>query len=171
MCINYVNEKLQYFYNLKTFEEEEALYRKEGIPFDHVKFPSNEIVLSLFEKKISGLFAVLDEEGLRPSGNDKSFRSKLGQKNTSNSSLRISKIQNEQFEVRHFAGTVSYHCKDFVDMNRDRLLPSLLNIMKSSQSKVLQRLYTDKNVDGVSSTKEMDMRVQNTRTAVNQLVP
>ena len=90
---------------------------------------------------------------MRPSGNDKSFRSKLGQKNTSNSSLRISKIQNEQFEVRHFAGTVSYHCKDFVDMNRDRLLPSLLNVMKSSQSKVLQRLYTDKNVDGVSSTK------------------
>ena len=41
MCINYVNEKLQYFYNLKTFEEEEALYRKEGIPFEHVKFPSN----------------------------------------------------------------------------------------------------------------------------------
>ena len=55
MCINYVNEKLQYFYNLKTFEEEEALYRKEGVPFDHVKFPSNEIVLSLFEKKISGI--------------------------------------------------------------------------------------------------------------------
>ena len=38
----------------KPFEEEEALYKKEGIPFEHVKFPSNEIVLSLFEKKISG---------------------------------------------------------------------------------------------------------------------
>ncbi len=141
LCINYVNEKLQFFYNLKTFEEEEALYNRENVSFEHVEFPSNESVLSLFEKKITGIFSVLDEEGLRPSGNDKSFRSKLSQKNKGNTSFRVSKIQNELFTVRHFAGTVSYECEGFVDMNRDRLLPSLLSAMKNTKSIVLNELY------------------------------
>ena len=141
LCINYVNEKLQYFYNLKTFEEEESLYKKEGVSFKHVEFPSNELVLNLFDKKITGIFSVLDEEGIRPSGNDKSFRVKLNQKNKSNTSLRVSKIQNELFTVRHFAGTVTYACEGFVVMNRDRLLPSLLNIMKNTKNDILNKLY------------------------------
>ena len=67
------------------------------------------------------------------SGNDKSFRSKLSQKNKGNTSFRVSKIQNELFTVRHFAGTVTYECEGFVDMNRDRLLPSLLSAMKNTK--------------------------------------
>ena len=73
--------------------------------------------------------------------------------------------------MRHFAGTVSYHCKDFVDMNRDRLLPSLLNVMKSSQSKVLQRLYTDKNVMAYlpQNLMECGCKIQNSSKSASSL--
>ena len=54
-------------------------------------------------------------------------------------SLRVSKIQNELFTVRHFAGTVTYACEGFVVMNRDRLLPSLLNIMKNTKNDILNK--------------------------------
>ena len=141
MCINFVNEKLQQYYNQHTFEQEEAMYISEGIEFKNITFSSNLGVLELFEKRISGVFSILDEEGIRPSGSDKSFRRKLNTKNKHSNHLSISKIQNEFFTVKHFAGTVTYSIDNFVDLNRDRLLPSLVSMLQSSSSSFVNSLF------------------------------
>ena len=141
MCINFVNEKLQQFYNQHTFEQEERLYAAEGVAIEKTDFSSNDGVLELFDKRLVGLFSILDEECIRPSGNDKSFRTKLNLKNSTNTNLSVSKIQNSFFTVRHFAGMVTYSTENFVDMNRDRLLPSLTGLLESSKSGFIRSLF------------------------------
>ena len=51
LCINYVNEKLQHFFNKYTFDEEIALYAREGIALKPVEFSQNASVIQLFEKR------------------------------------------------------------------------------------------------------------------------
>ena len=68
LCINYVNEKLQHFFNKYTFDEETKLYEREGVPLQPIEFSQNVNVLQLFEKRAVGILALLDEELIRPTG-------------------------------------------------------------------------------------------------------
>jgi len=51
LCINFTNEKLQQKFNQTTFKEEEAVYSREKINFNHVEFIDNQAVLDLIEAK------------------------------------------------------------------------------------------------------------------------
>ena len=50
ICINLVNEKLQYFMNKRIFLTEMEIYKDEGIPMEGITFKNNEDIIQLFEK-------------------------------------------------------------------------------------------------------------------------
>ena len=52
MCINLVNEKLQYFMNKRVFSTEMEIYKAEGIQLEGITFKNNEDIIELFEKVI-----------------------------------------------------------------------------------------------------------------------
>ena len=61
LCINYANEKLQQHFIVNVFEQEQELYRQEGLQWKAVKYTDNRDCLELLQHKTNGLFALLDE--------------------------------------------------------------------------------------------------------------
>ncbi|CAM9542277.1 unnamed protein product, partial [Choristocarpus tenellus] len=76
LCINYANEKLQQKFTQDVFKTVQVEYEEEGIPWSHVDFSDNAEVLGLIESRM-GMISVLNEECLRPRGNDQSFVGKV----------------------------------------------------------------------------------------------
>jgi myosin heavy subunit len=51
-CINYANEKLQFFFNHHIFTLEQLEYVREGISWKHIQFTDNQGIIDLIAKVI-----------------------------------------------------------------------------------------------------------------------
>uniref|UniRef100_A0A8C8JXD7 Myosin ID n=1 Tax=Oncorhynchus tshawytscha TaxID=74940 RepID=A0A8C8JXD7_ONCTS len=60
-CINYCNEKLQQLFIQLVLRQEQEEYQREGIPWKHIDFFNNQIIVDLVELQHKGIFSVLDE--------------------------------------------------------------------------------------------------------------
>merc|ERR1719367_2076423 len=76
ISINFVNEKLQQFFNHHMFVVEQEEYIAEGIDWAPVDFGMDAAAcITMFEKPM-GIWAILQEETLFPKATDKSFADK-----------------------------------------------------------------------------------------------
>ncbi|KAM7414757.1 hypothetical protein PAMA_019527 [Pampus argenteus] len=131
-CINYANEKLQQQFNLHVFKLEQEEYMKEDIPWTLIDFYDNQPVIDLIEAKM-GILDLLDEECLFPQGTDQSWLQKLYNYLDANPMFEKPRLSNEAFVIQHFADKVEYHCKGFLEKNRDALYEGLIDIMRASK--------------------------------------
>merc|ERR1712001_794356 len=77
ICINYVNEKLQQFFNSHMFTLEQEEYVKEGLDWANVDFGMNlQKCIDMFENPMAFL-AIFEEESLFLKATDATFRNKL----------------------------------------------------------------------------------------------
>merc|ERR1712227_846003 len=77
LCINFVNEKLQQFFNHHMFVLEQEEYMREGIEWVSVDFGMDLAkCIDLFEKPM-GVLPILEEETIYPKASDKTFEEKL----------------------------------------------------------------------------------------------
>eukprot|EP00051_Salpingoeca_urceolata_P006297 m.83521 g.83521 ORF g.83521 m.83521 type:complete len:1207 (+) comp14769_c0_seq1:504-4124(+) len=153
-CINYCNEKLQQFFNVRVLKDEQELYVKESIKFKPVEFVDNQDCIDLIEAKKTGILAMLDEESKVPRADDKTFTDKLHKAHKDHFRLQLprkSKIKknkelrdNEGFIVRHFAGAVCYRTTEFLHKNNDALTPDLAELMDSSKDPFTRALFETK---------------------------
>lgn len=120
LCINYANEKLQQKFTEDVFENVKAEYNSEGISLDDIWYDDNTDVLNLIEGK-SGLLNLLNEECIRPKGNDFDFVQKSLQINKASPALVVHRTDRLSFGVRHYAGEVMYDAEFFVSKNLDTL--------------------------------------------------
>merc|ERR1712127_381732 len=147
ISINFVNEKLQQFFNHTMFVVEQEEYVKEGIDWEMVDFGMDlQAAIIMFEKPM-GLWAILEEESLFPKATDKSFEEKL---KASLGKLPIflkpqSKTdKNAHFAISHYAAIVSYNVSNWLDKNKDPVNDSVVEVMKStSKSVLLVHLWRD----------------------------
>merc|ERR1712072_175883 len=140
ISINFVNEKLQQFFNHHMFVVEQEEYVKEGIDWAMVDFGMDlQAAIIMFEKPM-GLWAILEEESLFPKATDKSFEEKL---KASLGKLPIflkpqSKTdKNAHFAIQHYAGIVSYNVTGWLEKNKDPVNDTVVEIFKSQSSCVL----------------------------------
>merc|ERR1719187_3129426 len=77
ISINFVNEKLQQFFNHHMFVVEQEEYVKEGIDWVMVDFGMDLAAAIIMFEKPMGIWAILEEESLFPKATDKSFEEKL----------------------------------------------------------------------------------------------
>ena len=137
ICINYANEKLQQKFTQDIFRSVQQEYEMEGIELGEIKYDDNTDVLDLVEGK-SGLLAVLNEECVRPGGNDKAFVMKISQMNKSSPCLvREKRFDAHEFAVFHYAGQVTYNAEGFVHKNMDTLPADLQECVKQSSNDIL----------------------------------
>ncbi|KAH8063648.1 hypothetical protein JL722_2831 [Aureococcus anophagefferens] len=147
LCINYCNEKLQFFFNDYVFNKEADEYVREGVDLELVEFQNNGPTLALLEAKRTGVFAMVDEEIAVPRGSDASLLSKLKKQHGKDASYEVPSPKvpraGSSFGVRHYAATVRYVVDGFLEKNRDALLDALVALGASSSNAVARALYAD----------------------------
>merc|ERR1711874_132289 len=137
ISINFVNEKLQQFFNHHMFVTEQEEYVKEGIDWVMVDFGMDLAAAIIMFEKPMGIWAILEEESLFPKATDKSFEEKL---KASLGKLPVflkpqSKTdKNAHFAISHYAGIVSYNVTGWLEKNKDPVNDTVVEVMKSTST-------------------------------------
>merc|ERR1719443_270633 len=158
ISINFVNEKLQQFFNHHMFVVEQEEYVAEGIDWVMVDFGMDlQAAIIMFEKPM-GIWAILEEESLFPKATDKSFEEKL---KASLGKLPVflkpqSKTdKNAHFAISHYAGIVSYNVTNWLEKNKDPVNDTVVEVFKSTSSvPLLGLLWADHPGQPTTAPKE-----------------
>ena len=76
LCINHANEKIQQYFNKQILQQEQEIYKIEGLKFKEVAYMDNQDIIDLIEEKAGphsqpGILALLNDECITKSGSDK----------------------------------------------------------------------------------------------------
>ncbi|AFM99094.1 myosin heavy chain [Encephalitozoon hellem ATCC 50504] len=115
LCINWTNEKIQSDFIRKVFREKQEMYKEEGIEWNDVEFFDNNQCILDFEKPC-GLMDLISEESFNAWGNTKNLSMKI--KNYLNGNIRTK--ADDRIIVSHYAGSVEYDLRSFLDKNREK---------------------------------------------------
>ena len=158
ISINFVNEKLQQFFNHHMFVVEQEEYVSEGIDWAMVDFGMDLAACIIMFEKPMGIWAILEEESLFPKATDKSFEEKLKAqhlgKSPSMAKPQSKTDKNAHFAVVHYAGTVSYNVTGWLEKNKDPVNDTVVDVLKRSSNDLLVLLWSDH--PGQSSPPEDD---------------
>merc|ERR1712064_63981 len=151
ISINFVNEKLQQFFNHHMFVVEQEEYVKEGIDWAMVDFGMDlQAAIIMFEKPM-GIWAILEEESLFPKATDASFEEKLKQQHMGKSPSFAKPNRAEDapdpdahFAIIHYAGTVSYNITAWLEKNKDPVNDTVADVIKHSvDNEILLLIWAD----------------------------
>merc|ERR1719367_1827581 len=158
ISINFVNEKLQQFFNHHMVVVDQEEYVAEGVEWVMVDFGMDLAAAIIMFEKPMGIWAILEEESLFPKATDKSFEEKL---KASLGKLPVflkpqSKTdKNAHFGISHYAGIVSYNVTGWLEKNKDPVNDSVVEIMKSQSScTLLVLLWEDHPGQPTTAPKE-----------------
>merc|ERR1711962_275737 len=147
ICINYVNEKLQQFFNQHMFTLEQEEYVKEGLDWANVDFGMElQKCIDMFEKPIAFL-AIFEEESLFPKATDKTFAEKL-MTNMLGKWTQFAKPNprpdpDAHFAVIHYAATVSYNLTGWLEKNKDPLNDTIVEMIKNGGNSLMIKCFAD----------------------------
>lgn len=139
LCINYCNEKLQQKFTQDIFRTVQEEYKAEGLDLAEIKYDDNSDVLELIEGKL-GIIKQLNEECVRPKGNDQAFVSKCVQSNKTVPCLIAKRTFSPiEFGIHHYAGPVVYKAQDFTIRNTDTLPTDLQEAAKVCSNEIIAK--------------------------------
>merc|ERR1712002_322090 len=146
ISINFVNEKLQQFFNHHMFVVEQEEYVKEGIDWEMVDFGMDLAAAIIMFEKPMGIWAILEEESLFPKATDKSFEEKLKAslgKLPCFAKAKSSTDKNAHFACVHYAGTVAYNVTGWLEKNKDPINETVVEVIKHSSNALMVHLWRD----------------------------
>ncbi|CAH9093710.1 unnamed protein product [Cuscuta europaea] len=140
-CINFTNEKLQQHFNQHVFKMEQEEYTKEEIDWSYIEFVDNQDVLDLIEKKPGGVIALLDEACMFPKSTHETFAQKLYQTFKNHKRFVKPKLSRTDFAIAHYAGEVLYQSDQFLDKNKDYVVPEHQDLLSGSRCSFVAGLF------------------------------
>merc|ERR1712123_319932 len=158
ICINYVNEKLQQFFNQHMFTLEQEEYVKEGLEWANVDFGMDlQKCIDMFEKPM-GLLAVFEEESLFPKATDATFCEKL-HANLLGKWPNFAKPNprpdpDAHFAVIHYAATVSYNLTGWLEKNKDPLNDTIVEMIKNGSNSLMIACFADHPGQPLEASKD-----------------
>ncbi|XP_014404317.1 PREDICTED: unconventional myosin-Id [Myotis brandtii] len=161
-CINYCNEKLQQLFIQLVLKQEQEEYQREGIPWKHIDYFNNQIIVDLVEQQHKGIIAILDDACMNVGKvTDAMFlealNSKLGKHGhfSSRKLCASDKILefDRDFRIRHYAGDVVYSVIGFIDKNKDTLFQDFKRLMYNSSNPVLKNMWPEGKLSITEVTK------------------
>uniref|UniRef100_A0A672KIW2 Unconventional myosin-Id n=1 Tax=Sinocyclocheilus grahami TaxID=75366 RepID=A0A672KIW2_SINGR len=151
-CINYCNEKLQQLFIQLVLKQEQEEYQREGIPWKHIDYFNNQIIVDLVEQQHKGIFAVLDEACMNVGKvTDEMFLQALNGKLVKHAHYTSRKLSptdknlefDRDFRIRHYAGDVAYSVVGFIDKNKDTLFQDFKRLLYNSSNPVLKAMWPE----------------------------
>eukprot|EP00980_Cylindrotheca_fusiformis_P004144 scaffold909_cov135-Cylindrotheca_fusiformis.AAC.1 len=156
LCINYCNEKLQQKFTKDIFQSVQEEYKAEGLNLADIKYDDNSDVLGLIEGKL-GIIKQLNEECVRPKGNDQAFVSKALRSNKAIPCLIQKRTFGPtEFGIHHYAGPVIYRAQDFVIRNSDTLPTDLQLAAKACKNEILSKHLDNNKSTNQEAAKQPD---------------
>merc|ERR1712228_171297 len=146
ISINFVNEKLQQFFNHHMFVVEQEEYVAEGVEWAPVDFGMDLAACIIMFEKPMGVWAILEEESLFPKATDKSFEEKLKAglgKLPCFAKPQSKTDKNAHFACVHYAGIVSYNVTGWLEKNKDPVNDTVVDVLKNSANALLVHLWRD----------------------------
>eukprot|EP00804_Cyclotella_cryptica_P019435 CCRYP_006620-RA/>CCRYP_006620-RA protein AED:0.11 eAED:0.11 QI:212/1/1/1/0.77/0.9/10/1132/973 len=160
ICINYTNEALQQQFNKYVFKLEQDEYEREGILWKFISFPDNQEILDLIDKKHTGILAVLDEQCIVPS-TDQKFTRFLYAKCDKHPRFTASAGQrvHHKFTIEHYAGPVEYSTDNWLEKNKDQMPSASVDLLRGSNfdllSHIQQYIRAEREGRGSIATKSV----------------
>ncbi|KAH9424357.1 Unconventional myosin-IXb [Dermatophagoides pteronyssinus] len=139
-CINYANERLQYYFNSHVFKYEQEEYQREGISWRNIDFNDNTECLGLIEDKPDGLLYLLDDQCNFPCGSNETIFQKFIYHHNSNPLFEVPPCRGSAFTIKHYAGKVKYQIRDFREKNLDLMRPDIVAVLKVSKMAFVREL-------------------------------
>ncbi|KAF4373372.1 hypothetical protein F8388_026203, partial [Cannabis sativa] len=152
-CINFTNEKLQQHFNQHVFKMEQEEYTKEEIDWSYIEFVDNQDVLDLIEKKPGGIVALLDEACMFPKSTHETFANKLYQTFKNHKRFIKPKLSRTDFTIGHYAGEVLYQSDQFLDKNKDYVVPEHQDLLGVSKCSFVAGLFPPLKEETAKSSK------------------
>ena len=147
ISINFVNEKLQQFFNHHMFVVEQEEYVAEGIDWAMVDFGMDLAACIIMFEKPMGIWAILEEESNFPKATDKTFEDKIKSQHLGKSAP-MAKPQsktdkNAHFAIIHYAGIVSYNVTGWLEKNKDPVNDTVVDVLKRGSCELMVLLWAD----------------------------
>merc|ERR1712110_561789 len=147
ISINFVNEKLQQFFNNHMFVVEQELYQSEGLDVAMQDFGMDLAACIIMFEKPLGIWSILEEESNFPKATDKTYEDKvkaqhLG-KSPSMAKAKSATDPNAHFAIVHYAGTVSYNVTGWLDKNKDPVNDSVVDVLKRGSCELMLTCWQD----------------------------
>ncbi|KAK5972438.1 MYOsin heavy chain structural protein, partial [Trichostrongylus colubriformis] len=150
LWINYVNERLQQFFNHHMFVLEQEEYSREGIQWEFIDFGLDlQACIELIEKPL-GVISMLDEECIVPKATDMTLASKLNDQhlgkhpNFQKPRPPKGKQSEAHLAIVHYAGTVRYNVKGWLEKNKDPLNDTAVSVLKANTgNQLMSDLWSD----------------------------
>merc|ERR1712038_322499 len=147
ISINFVNEKLQQFFNHHMFVVEQELYQAEGLDWAMVDFGMDLAACIIMFEKPMGIWAILEEESLFPKATDKSFEEKLKAQHLGKSppmaKPQSKTDKNAHFAIIHYAGPVSYNVTGWLEKNKDPVNDTVVDVLKRGSCALMVTVWAD----------------------------
>merc|ERR1711971_301774 len=162
ICINYVNEKLQQFFNQHMFTLEQEEYVREGLDWANVDFGMDlQKCIDMFEKPMAFL-AIFEEESLFPKATDATFAEKL-MTNLLGKWTQFAKPNprpdpDAHFAVIHYAATVSYNLTGWLEKNKDPLNDTIVELIKNGGNSLAIECFKDHPGQPPEAPKDQDRK-------------
>jgi myosin heavy subunit len=166
LCINLANERLQQYFVENVLVAEQNLYRREALPWTDLAIPDSKPVVGC----VSQVFTTLDDfssrlaRGLEKDATDERFCEKVTTESEKDVARRdvLKKPRvaggarrnadgpglNEGFTIKHYAGTVDYNTRAWLDKNNDRLLQECEDLISDSTFAAVKSLGDDDKAGG-----------------------
>ena len=147
ISINFVNEKLQQFFNNHMFVVEQQLYQDEGLDVAMQDFGMDLIACIIMFEKPMGIWAILEEESNFPKATDKTFEDKVKAQHLGKSAnmakAKSATDPNAHFAIIHYAGTVSYNVTGWLEKNKDPVNDTVVDVLKRGSCELMKLLWHD----------------------------
>merc|ERR1711953_1635922 len=162
ICINYVNEKLQQFFNSHMFTLEQEEYVREGLDWANVDFGMDLWPCIFMFEKPMGLLSVFEEESLFPKATDQTFCAKL-HANLLGKWANFAKPSpkpdpDAHFAIIHYAATVSYNLTGWLEKNKDPLNDTIVELIKNGGNDLAIQCFADHPGQPLETPKDQDRK-------------
>ncbi|XP_065570517.1 unconventional myosin-XIX-like isoform X2 [Artemia franciscana] len=148
LCINYANERLQFFFLQNFLKFQKLSLMDEGVEIIDTGTMNNDAVINILDGP-SSVFGVLNEECRMKRYPTETLVVERIKKAIKQALVESSQKQQPKYEdiyefkVQHYAGEVTYSAVGILEKNSDQVPVEMVSLLSHSKNGLLRKLFKD----------------------------